>query len=170
MELDRVYLDTAARTLEQLSGRIVTCLEKLSHEQIWFRAGDHENAVGNLVLHLCGNVRQWIGHGAGQLPNVRDRDSEFAARGEMDRGTLIARLNETIAIAQDVLRSGNAEMLARRARIQGYDVPVLEAVFHSVQHFAQHTGQILFITKNLTREDLGFYRHLSQPRHDQKTP
>ncbi len=170
MELDRTFLDVGARTLEQLSGRIHTCLDKLSEEQIWFRAAGHENAVGNLVLHLCGNVRQWIGIAAGDLPDIRERDEEFDAEDGVSRDELKRRLSGTIELAVGLLRAADASKLERIVHIQKYDVTGLEAIFHSVEHFAQHAGQIMFITKNLTSGDLEFYRHLSRPAHSEKTP
>lgn len=170
MELDRTFLDVSIRILEQLSGRIGTCLDKLGEEQIWFRGGGHENAVGNLVLHLCGNVRQWIGIAAGDLADIRERDEEFNAEGGVSREELKGRLRETIELAVGLLKTAEATKLARTVRIQKYEITGLEAIFNSVQHFAQHAGQIMFITKSLTATDLGFYRHLSRPAHSEKTP
>src|ERR1700691_5757570 len=78
---DRLFLDYSARKLRQLNSRIEDCLGRLTEEQIWARGAETENAVGNLVLHLSGNVRQWIVAGVGGRPDVRQRDAEFAARG-----------------------------------------------------------------------------------------
>jgi uncharacterized damage-inducible protein DinB len=159
---ERVLLDFAAAKLTQLGGRIGDCLGRLSDEQIWERAGENANAVGNLVLHLCGNVRQWIIAGVGGVPDVRRRPEEFAARGGPAGGELAARLQATIAEAVAVLEQVTAERLTERLVIQGYDVTVLEAVLHVVEHFAQHTGQIIFATKMITGADLGYYRHLER--------
>lgn len=137
--------------------RIEDCLARLTPEQIWARGGESENAVGNLVLHLCGNVRQWI------LSGVRQRDEEFAARGGIGAEELAARLRETIQEATAVLESLPLERLTERVRIQNYDVTVLEAIYHVVEHFSGHTGQIIFATKLFTGNDLGYYRHLSAP-------
>lgn len=169
MELDKIFLDASIRTLELLHGRIQTCLDKLTDDQIWMRGGENENAIGNLVLHLCGNVRQWIGFGIGGKADVRMRDREFNARGGAERADLKERLRAVIEDAVDVLRRVDAATLAKRVSIQNYDISGLEAVFHCVQHFGQHTGQIILLTKAYTREDLGFYRHLSQA-HGEKTP
>jgi uncharacterized damage-inducible protein DinB len=169
--LDRIFLDHSIQKLRQFDSRIRTCLEKLSAEQIWARGADAENAVGNLVLHLCGNVRQWIISGVGGQPDRRDRDSEFAARGGTASPELIERLHATVEEAAGVLSHVTAERLAGRIVVQGYDVSVLEAIYHVVEHFSGHTGQIIFATKMLTGEDLGFYRHLSKAAaHAEKTP
>src|ERR1700679_4211403 len=96
---DRIFLDFSARKLELLTGRIESCLDRLSAEQIWARGGDSESAVGNLALHLAGNVRQWIVSGVGGRPDVRERDAEFAARGGASAAGLKERLGTTVAEA-----------------------------------------------------------------------
>lgn len=169
--LDRLFLDCSVRRLEQLAGRIDSCVGKLTEEQVWKRGGENENAIGNLVLHLCGNVRQWIVSGVGGQPDIRQRDREFSARGGVPVSELSRRLRETLADAEAVLGKVGRERLSKRVTIQGYDVSVLEAIYHVVEHFSMHTGQIIFATKMLTGADLGFYRHLSPAAsHGEKTP
>jgi uncharacterized damage-inducible protein DinB len=159
---EEIFLDFSLRKLSQLEGRIQDCLMRLSQEQIWRRGGESQNAVGNLVLHLCGNLRQWIGHGVGRLPDIRVREEEFAARGGLSRAELSARLAEAVAGASAVLKGLTAERLLELTVIQGYRVTVLEAVYHVVEHFSQHTGQIIFAARLFTGHDPGYYRHLSQ--------
>ena len=169
--IDRIFLDVSRKKLEQLCSRIETCLGKLNEEQVWARGSDNENAVGNLVLHLSGNVRQWIISGVGGKPDVRVRDREFSARGGIEVAELFERLRGTVEEAAGVLERVTAERLTETVRIQSYEITVLEAVAHVVEHFSQHTGQIMFATKMLTGEDLGFYRHLkSTAAHAEKTP
>ena len=169
--LDRIFLDNSVRKLRQLTERIETCLWKLSADQIWARGSENENAVGNLVLHLSGNVRQWIVSGVGGAADVRERDAEFNARGGASKEDLMARLRSAVEDATAALGKVTAERLAERITVQKYDVPVLEAIAHVVEHFSMHTGQIIFATKVLTSEDLGFYRHLkAAAAHSEKTP
>jgi uncharacterized damage-inducible protein DinB len=170
MTTDRLFLEFSAKKLQQLAERIETCLGKLNAEQVWARGSDNENAVGNLVLHLCGNVRQWILSAVGGAPDSRDRDAEFAARGGASIEDLTGRLRAVVGEAAGVLESLPASRLTEHVVIQKYDVPVMEAIYHVVEHFAQHTGQIIFATKMLTSEDLGFYRHLRAAAHGEKTP
>lgn len=169
-----LLLDFSVRKLRELTGRIEFCLAQLNEDQIWARGSESENAIGNLTLHLAGNVRQWIVSGAGARPDVRDRDAEFAARGGLPKAELQARLRGAVEEAAAVIQSLTPERLAERVAIQRYDVSVLEAVMHVVEHFSMHTGQIIFATKMLTGSDLGFYRHLSGTSatraHGQKTP
>ena len=168
--LDRIFLEASAKKLEQLVSRIRDCVNRLTAEQVWARAGENENAIGNLVLHLSGNVRQWIVSGVGGATDTRVRDTEFAARGGTETAELLERLESTVREAISVLGQVTASRLAERVTIQKYDVTVLEAIFHVVEHFSQHTGQIIFATKMLTGEDLGFYRHLKTAAHGEKTP
>ena len=161
-ETDRLFVECSVRRLHELAPRIETCLAKLTPEQVWGRGGENENAVGNLVLHLCGNLRQWIIAGVGGRPDTRDRDREFAARGGASSPELIARLRETVDSATAVIAALAPGRLPEQLTIQGYQVSVLEAIYHVVEHFSGHAGQIIFATKMLTGEDLGFYRHLSR--------
>jgi uncharacterized damage-inducible protein DinB len=167
---DRLFLDFSVAKLNQLTARIADCLGRLREEQIWARESENVNAVGNLVLHLCGNVRQWIAASIGGAPDVRVRDLEFAARGGVTASELEAGLRTAIAEAAGILTNLTAGRLLEPVRIQGYDASVLEAIYHVVEHFAEHTGQIIYATKLLTGADLGYYRHLSRPPHNEKTP
>ena len=169
--LDQLFLGFSARKLDELSARIDTCLERLSEDQIWARGKESENAAGNLVLHLCGNVRQWIISNIGGQPDRRDRDSEFLARSGVSKQELRDRLRATVKEALQVIGSVPAERLSDRLTIQGYEGSVLEAIYHVVEHFSMHAGQLFFLTKMLTTDDLGFYRHLqSAAAHGQQTP
>ena len=171
MTIETDFLTYAADKLTQLSARIETCLGKLTPEQIWMRGSENQNAVGNLVLHLNGNVRQWILSGVGGAPNVRVRDEEFSARGGESVDVLAARLRESVNQTVELIRSLPPARLADALTIQGHDVTVLQAIFHVVEHFSGHTSQIIFITKMCTGEDLGFYSYLSKPQtHGVVTP
>ena len=168
--VETLFLDFSIRKLEQFLSRIGECVGKLDDEQIWRRSGDHENAVGNLVLHLSGNMRQWIIAGIGGQPDTRVRDREFAARGGIAAAELMQRLENTVSEAVGVLKALAPDRLLETYQPQKYRVTVMEGIYHVVEHFAEHTGQILFATKLLTGQDLGFYKHLNQPAHIEKTP
>jgi hypothetical protein len=168
--IESVFIDVSIRKLELFLSRIGECMGRLSNEQIWMRHGDHENAVGNLLLHLSGNVRQWIISGITGQPDTRTRDREFAARGELEAAELMGRLEGTVAEAVAVLKGLAPERLMETFQPQKYRVTILEGTYSCVEHFAQHTAQIIFATKLLTGQDLGFYKHLNRPTHSEKTP
>ncbi len=154
------FLHNSRRELHTRGERIETCVRKLTMEQIWTRRHENENAIGNLVLHLCGNVRQWILCGVGGAEDRRDRDAEFARREPLGAEELLSRLRETLAEADRVLERLTPQDLLSERKIQVYEVTVLHAVHHVVVHFSEHTGQILWATKGMTGEDLGFYAYL----------
>ncbi len=160
MTSDEIFIKFSADKLEQLHGRIQDCLGRLTPEQIWTRNSQNENAVGNLVLHLSGNVRQWIGSGVAGLADHRERDAEFDARGGKEPAELSELLNTRVAEVTAIIRAVPAARLTERITPQGHDVTVLEAIAHVVEHFAMHTGQVIFLTKMLTGQDLGYYQHL----------
>jgi uncharacterized damage-inducible protein DinB len=137
--------------------KIERCLEKLTDEQIWWRANEESNSIGNLILHLCGNVRQWIICGLGSQADNRNRDAEFEQRDSIPRAELLSLLRSTLSEIQTTLQTLDPTILLERRKIQGNDVEVLEAIFHVTEHFSMHTGQIILLTKLLTASDLDFY-------------
>jgi uncharacterized damage-inducible protein DinB len=164
------FLNFSAEKLDQLCRRIEDCLGRLTYDQVWMRNTANENAVGNLVLHLSGNVTQWIGTGVAGRPDHRERDAEFAARGDVQPAELATRIRAVVDDAAEVIRSLPPERLTEHTIVQGFDVTVLEAIYHVVEHFSMHTGQILFATKLLTGQDLAYYRYLSAPAHKETVP
>ncbi|MBB5315555.1 DinB family protein [Tunturibacter empetritectus] len=148
------FLDVSCRRLEMMCECLVACLKKLTYDQVWQRQGAHENAVGNLVLHLCGNARQWVMHGVGGAADVRVRDAEFSAEGGMSAEELIALFQSTMAEAKGVIAAVPAGRLSERITPQGRDVSVLEAIYQVVGHVQQHVGQIILLTKQMTAGDL----------------
>ncbi len=153
------------RLLEDYFIKINAAIDALSDEQVWRRPNESSNSIGNLLLHLSGNVRQWIVSGVGGAEDTRDRASEFAARGSASKGELIELLKATLDEAVEVLTRIEAECVAaqsdaplqRVCKPQAYDVTVLDAVFHVVEHFSYHTGQIIFAAKWLAEGQVSFY-------------
>jgi hypothetical protein len=159
--IDKEFVRISIEKLRRSESRIEDCVGRLNHEQIWTRNADNVNSVGNLILHLCGNVRQWIGFGIGDLADQRDRDSEFAARGGLEPKELLERSRKTVADAIDILGNFDTARLMDKVTIQNIEVAKMEAIYQVVEHFAQHTGQIMFVTKMLTGDDLGYFKHLN---------
>ena len=157
--LTKPFLAQARRILKTVYlPRIAGCLRLLSTKQIWWRPNPSSNSVGNLVLHLSGNVRQWIIAGLGGAPDTRQRDLEFLERGPVPRRMLQSRLGQTVNEACQVLARLSSQDLARRHSIQGFRVTGLEAVYHVTEHFSHHAGQIIALTKLVRGKDLGFTR------------
>ena len=137
--------------------QIERCLNLLSTEQVWHRPNEVSNAIGNLVIHLNGNVRQWIVAGLGKEALARDRPAEFAQREPIATDTIIGELKATVERANSVIGKLTPQALIEQVTIQGYQVTGLAAVVHVVEHFSLHTGQIVYATKILINRDLSLY-------------
>ena len=162
-DLSQLFLQFSRRKLvEQDWPRMRQCVESLTNDQIWWRPNDASNSVGNLLLHLNGNVRQWLVNSFSNQEDTRDRPAEFAERRIIPTATLVEMLDATIQDAADVLGRLTETDLLRTYEIQGYTVTGLHAVYQVVEHFGLHHGQILYITKQLRGEDLGFYKALDR--------
>lgn len=151
IDKSRAYLSDEFRI------KIRRSVEALPAEMLWWRPNEQSNSVGNLLLHLAGNVRQWIVGGVGGEPDVRDRAGEFSASEGMSAQELLAQLDQTLDEADAVLTRLRPEELGARCRIQGRDVTVLEALYQVVQHFALHLGQIILVAKAQVPGAVRFY-------------
>ena len=162
-ETSRLFLAFSRSTLaDQYWPRMRQCVESLTAGQIWWRPNAESNSIGNLMLHLNGNVRQWLIDSFNGSRSARNRPAEFAAQSGPDAPALIQTLGATVQEATDVLARLTEDELVRTFDIQGYSVTGLHAVYHVVEHFGMHYGQILYITKQIRGEDLGFYRELNK--------
>jgi uncharacterized damage-inducible protein DinB len=157
-ETGRAFLaESRLHLREDYLPKIERCLERLTDEQVWWRASERSNSVGNLLLHLEGNLRQWVVSGAGGAADGRVREHEFAERARLSREELLAALRATVAEADEALARLDPAALLETRRVQGLDVTLLAAVYHAVEHFSMHTGQVILLTKMLADEDLAFY-------------
>jgi uncharacterized damage-inducible protein DinB len=154
----RVFLDKSCDLItSDYVPKIERCLSSLTDEDVWWRPNDASNSIGNLILHLCGNVTMWIIGGVGNRRFERDRQAEFDERRKMPSAELRARLKAVTGQAEEVMRAVDSGELLSRRQIQGYDVTVLEAIYHVVEHFSMHTGQIILLSKARVGHDLNLW-------------
>jgi hypothetical protein len=146
-ELAAAVAGEASKELTSALARINHCLNQLSDDQVWRRSQPCLNSIGNLVLHLCGNLRQWIVAGLGGEADRRDRPAEFAERGPIPRTELQRSLEAVVNEAQAVLARQTARQLLEPRRIQGFNVTGLAAIFDSIPHFRGHTQEIISLTR-----------------------
>jgi uncharacterized damage-inducible protein DinB len=157
-EIPGAFISRARSFLgEDYLPKIARCLEQLTDEDVWWRPAEESNSIGNLILHLAGNARQWIVSGVGGGADHRTRQREFDRREVIPRAQLLSLLEETIEEVDAALRRVDPASLLDTRHIQGHDVTILEAIFHVVEHFSMHTGQIILLAKMLTGKELGFY-------------
>jgi uncharacterized damage-inducible protein DinB len=146
-----------SRLLEESLPRLLKCMGELTDLELWMRPNEESNSVGNLALHLCGNVRQYVISGLGGEEDVRERPREFSERGPIPRATLIARLEETLGQAARVLESVKGDSLLETHGVQGREITGLSILVHVVEHFSYHVGQVAYFVKARKGKDLGFY-------------
>ncbi len=149
-ELGRALVDEAReRLVKGFPAQVVACLEALTEDQIWWRANDRSNSIGNLVLHVCGSSRHFLGRGLGGSDYRRDRPAEFAARGPMPKGELVALVRETADETGRVLDSLDPARLLEVSDRAGEPFTALALVQRTSHHWAVHVGQIVFAVKML---------------------
>jgi uncharacterized damage-inducible protein DinB len=163
VDVTALFLEFSRRKLlEHYWPRLRASVEILTDEQVWWRPNEASNSIGNLVLHLNGNVRQWLVDSFEGREDHRDRPAEFAAESGISAAELLERLSATMDEAARTLARLTENDLIKHYDIQGYRVTGLEAVYQVVEHFGMHYGQIAYISKSLSGRDLGFYRELTK--------
>ncbi len=149
------------RVYEEGIERINKVLALLSEEEVWYSPNDAANSVGNLVLHLCGNVTQWIGSGVGGQVDQRVRDAEFDPSSQISKEELMKKLQDLRLITDRALSTIVSEdQLIDQIRVQGFEETVLSILIHVTEHFSYHVGQIAIIAKYQKGLDLGFYEDM----------
>lgn len=157
-EVSRAFIQNARELInEEYLPKITRCVEKLTDEQVWWRPNQESNSIGNLLLHISGNARQWIVCGLGDETDKRERQAEFDERSIIPRDDLLARLEATVADVDNVLAHFDPARLLDSYSIQGSETTALAAIFHVTEHISMHTGQIILLTKMLANVDLVFY-------------
>lgn len=159
LERSRYYLGV------EYPAKLRAALLALPAGRLWWRPDAASNSAGNLVLHLAGNVRQWVVSGIGGAPDVRARDAEFAAEGGMDAAGLLQHLEATLAEVDAVLAALGPESLGESRRIQGRDTTILSAIYHVVEHFSGHVGQVILIAKMHAPGAIRFYESANGLAH-----
>mgnify|MGYP002624545424 CR=1 FL=1 len=147
----------ACYRLDESNRMVLKAFAELDEADIWKRPNAASNSIGNLILHLCGNIRQYAISALGDMPDKRRRDAEFAARDGLGKSELLDMLFATVNEAKSVIQKTGPEDWLRLRSVQGFSFSGIGIVLHVVEHYSYHTGQIAFWTKLLKDKDLGFY-------------
>lgn len=158
--LEDLKAEVERRIFQESIPRIKQCLAELDTQEIWFKANSNSNSVGNLVLHLCGNARQWIVAGLTDQPDTRDRDSEFNETGPIPNQELVQLLDQTQTAIQATLNQLTTADLFKSYQVQGFQEKGLSILIHVVEHFSYHTGQITYFVKLRKDIDTAYYAGL----------
>ena len=156
-EFVREFLSQAIHRIDENTPKLIACVRELDEAEVWKRPNPHSNSVGNIILHLCGNIRQYAISSLGNRQDVRERDKEFSADGGYSASELLKKLTDTLDEAKSIIQTISAEELLRKRKVQGYTHSGIGIVIHVTEHYSYHTGQIIFWTKLLKDKDLGFY-------------
>jgi len=154
------------RLFEESQVRLERCLNELSEADIWWRPNENSNSVGNLVLHLCGNARQWILAGLGGASDQRRRQTEFDERGTIPRAELIQKVRDVMGEIDEVLDRLKPEDLERPIVVQSFDETGLSILIHVVEHFSYHVGQMAYIVKARLDKQTNFYGGINLENND----
>lgn len=155
------------RLLDESIPRLQKCLDKLSEEEVWFRPNENTVSIGNLILHLCGNVRQWLISGLGGAPDQRKRQQEFDEPGPLPTSDLRKKLDTLAIDIQEVLERLTTDDLLAFKSIQGYDSSGVSILVHVVEHFSYHVGQVTILVKSRKNIDMGYYKGQDLEQHNE---
>lgn len=156
-KLTEEIIGQAIFRLNENTPRIKKCLDELTEQEVWKRPNESSNSVGNLIIHLCGNITQYIISSLGGKNDGRERVKEFETRGGYTKAELFEKLSSTVDEAIEVIKNTDEEKLLKVRSVQGFEYSGVGNIIHVVEHYSYHTGQIAFFTKLLKDKDLGFY-------------
>jgi uncharacterized damage-inducible protein DinB len=156
-DLAREFLLQCISRVEENTAKITACLNNLEEEQVWYRPNEASNSIGNIILHLCGNVRQYAISSLGNFPDIRERDKEFLTFGGFDKKQLADQVTDTVKEAVEIIKNTSEISLLRVHSVQGFNLSGTGIIIHVTEHYSYHTGQIIMLTKLIKNKDLGFY-------------
>lgn len=151
------FISAAINYIDDNTKKLKVSLNKLDEADIWKRPNEHSNSVGNLLLHLSGNIRQWVISSLGNVEDTRQRDTEFSANSGYSKSELTEKLFSTIEEAKEIIKNINVKEILKERKVQGYSYSGIHIIIHVTEHYSYHTGQIIFWVKLLKDKDLGFY-------------
>ena len=160
------FIEQTLKSIDENTSKIKACMMQLNEKDIWFRHNEHVNSVGNIILHLCGNIRQWIISSLGGAPDIRERDLEFSTAGGFTKEELTTRWQDTMQEAVTVITDASPENLLRNRVVQGSAHSGIGIIIHVTEHYSYHTGQIIFLTKLYKNIDMGFYAGTDLNKHN----
>ncbi len=161
------FIDQSIFRINENTPKIIKCIDDLSEEQIWVRPNKASNSIGNIILHLCGNIRQYIISALGGQTDIRERDKEFAVKYGYTKKELQIKLVTTLEEAINVIQNVDEIKLLKIFSVQGFNQSGIGIIIHVAEHYSDHTGQIIFWTKQLQGKDLGFYANFDLNKKNQ---
>lgn len=156
-KIQQEFIDQAIFRFQEKKIHIAKCFQQLTEEDIWYRPNASSNSVGNIILHLCGNIGQYILSSLAQQPDVRERDLEFSTEGGLSKAELLGKISATIDQACAAVRACPEEELLREREVQGFVFSGVGVILHAVEHLSYHTGQVAYMVKLNKNQQIGLY-------------
>ena len=160
-EFVKELTDQSITRIDENTQKLIICLNELEEAETWKRPNQHSNSVGNIILHLCGNIRQYVISSLGQMEDIRERDKEFSTDGGYSKSELLKKLSDTVEQAKNIIKNISETELLRKRQVQGFTLSGIGIIIHVTEHYSYHTGQIIFWTKLLKDKDLGLYANIN---------
>lgn len=156
-EIAEEFKEQIIYRLDESNRMVAKSFDQLDEEDIWKRYNESSNTIGNLILHVCGNITQYAIASLGGKEDQRDRDAEFEAASDLSKDELLKKLIITVTKAKKTIQNCSVSELMRKREVQGFTFSGIGIAIHVTEHYSYHTGQIAFWTKQLKNKDLGFY-------------
>ena len=166
-EIVKEFISESVDRINKNTPKIISCMDELEETEVWKRPNSASNSIGNLILHLCGNITQYIISSLGEEEDKRERDKEFSASGGYSKLELIEKLNSTVKKAITVIKHMELNSLLKKRQVQGFQYSGLANIIHVTEHYSYHTGQIVYWTKLLKSKDFGFYSGIDLNKKNQ---
>ena len=160
------FITNCIQHLNEYTQRIHSCLQLLSEEQVWHKPNESSNSIANLILHLCGNMTQYVLSSLGGAPDQRERDKEFSVEAGFTKEELFSKLSSVVKNVTEVIQQQDEASLLTTRTVQGFHKTGVGIILHITEHYSYHTGQIALLTKLMTNEDLGFYKGMDLNRRN----
>ncbi len=154
------FIEQSMSRIEESTNRIIKCLQEIDETEIWKFPNNNLNSIGNLMLHLCGNIRQYIISALGEIEDTRERDKEFSTKTGYTKSDLVNKLKNTIDEAARIIKNIDEKRLTNIYSVQGFNLSGIGIIIHVTEHYSYHTGQIAFWTKLIKNKDLEFYGNI----------
>lgn len=143
--------------LQEKKAHIAKCFKQLEEQDVWWEPNSSSNSIGTIILHLCGNIGQYIISSLGRQPDQRERDLEFSTKDSHSKAELLQMIGDVIDQASATVEAATEEELLRMRQVQGFSFSGLGVVLHAVEHLSYHTGQIAYLVKLRADEQIGLY-------------
>src|SRR5450631_3318420 len=156
----REFIQQSVYRIKGNTKRIIKCFQEIDETEIWQRPNENSNSIGNIIFHLCGNIRQYAISSLSEIEDVRVRDKEFSAQKSFNKNELLAKLKDTVDEAIEIIENLDESELIKIYSVQGFNLSGIGIIIHVTEHYSYHTGQIAFWVKLLKNKDLGFYGNI----------